>query len=477
MENKDFDTFIQSSVERITPPFSESNWERMEEALDSEEGYSAHDPIDEIARRKIRHLDASPSARHWERMSDMLDNEFSVLRRIYRYKLIETGFVLLVLFTLINFWPAYPKWFRFNLQPAAPNGVQTPGAVARDHAATDQDKSIIRPADARDLLPNSSAGLAPIARAAGNETSVPGSQPSENIDVLQPSAMADKPVNDGQPLIAADDNPDPASNATEAPSQDIAGQRNVPAAVFTGPVAWHPVASVSQDIAVNRLKETDPNLPQKVFRLGIISGFDLDHATIPYSSPYENEPPYRQWSTGISNGITAGLSLHSWELTLGAIYSGKNYSSNKVIQGGSFYTGYYLDSLRTVELNLFKAPVSVQREIVKKGRTTLYAMAGAVLHIALTGNYDRDIARWGNISASSSTALRSAVERDGILEGGKFNENFYVSADAGLGLEYAITPGLSVYAQGHFQHHLGALGPNRDKLNTVSFDIGAKHRL
>ncbi len=120
MKNNDFDKFIKSSLERIETPYDAKSWQQLEEGLDKEEGYAAHDPVDDIARKHLRKIDTEYRPEYWEQMSKRLDEEYSLLRKIYKYKVIEAGLVLLILFTLINFLPTYPRLFHFDLRPAAP---------------------------------------------------------------------------------------------------------------------------------------------------------------------------------------------------------------------------------------------------------------------------------------------------------------------------------------------------------------------
>lgn len=503
MKNNDFDKFIKSSLERIETPYDAKSWQQLEEGLDKEEGYAAHDPVDDIARKHLRKIDTEYRPEYWEQMSKRLDEEYSLLRKIYKYKVIEAGLVLLILFTLINFLPTYPRLFHFDLRPAAPAQQQGTPALPqenREHAATEP--TLPAPLNAPGVQrSNNDAVVA--SQSGANAISTPATATNRPNAGITGTAIAGKSseeavletANVSEEIVALTAANAEGTNATEdltaAKAAGTEGISEFPAAKAAGTAGTYRevlpvdllelkdphIAYTHTDVFAPALAIADPTVSRRFFRIGVTTALDIDHVTLPYSVPYENEPPYQQWSNGYSNGITAGLAANTWELEAAVLYSNKRYSSNKVIQAGNFYTGYYLDSLRNVELSLVKIPVSAHHNIFKKGRVKLYALVGAALNIAVTGNYDRDIVPWGNIAPGGPTALKTSIDRDGILEGGKFSENFYVSADAGIGMEYAVSPGLSLYAQGTYQQHLGDLGPNRDKINSLTLYVGAKHTL
>lgn len=508
MENKDFDKFIKSSLERIETPYDATQWQKMEEDLDKEEGYIAHDPIDDIARRNLRNVDSEYRPEYWDQMSQRLDEEYSIVHKIYKYKIIEAGLFLLVLFTLINFLPTYPRLFHFQLRPANHDQQEVPQVAPallqenREHAAVELPavpstqgsasgwEKVTMPVAGKNIDNNKQALAAATVSSAHSATNNSHSVTAEE-GLMQPAntndAIAKSASNTTEEGVAAETDVFTAveaastvialSTANELETASTSVSREIAPVNYLETKAPAISFAVADDYAP-KLSMVNPTVTRKAFRMGIVTALDIDHVTIPYSAPYENEVPYEQWSAGYSSGVTAGLTNKSWELEAAALYSNKKYTSNKVIQTGDFYNGYYLDSLRNVELSLVKVPVSIRHNIFKAGRVKLFALVGAALNVAITGNYDRDIVPWGNIAPGGPTSLRSVtIERDGVLEGGKFNENFYASVDAGIGVEYAVSPGLSLYAQGTYQQHLGALGPNKDQINSLSVYVGAKHTL
>ncbi len=63
-----------------------------------------------------------------------------------------------------------------------------------------------------------------------------------------------------------------------------------------------------------------------------------------------------------------------------------------------------------------------------------------------------------------------------MFQGGNINDNLFVRAQFGLGIERNITSSLSAYFSG--EYHMNVInkyiGPNNDKINKFGFIVGVK---
>jgi hypothetical protein len=68
---------------------------------------------------------------------------------------------------------------------------------------------------------------------------------------------------------------------------------------------------------------------------------------------------------------------------------------------------------------------------------------------------------------------------DGLFDGGNIHDNFYLTANLGLGMERFVSPRWSVFLQPNYQHHLltDGIGVNGEKLYNFSFYVGTKVNL
>ena len=64
----------------------------------------------------------------------------------------------------------------------------------------------------------------------------------------------------------------------------------------------------------------------------------------------------------------------------------------------------------------------------------------------------------------------------GFLEGGGLASNSYLTSNIGLGVQRTLTNGISLYLQPSYNYHtMGAtVGPNNDRIHSLSLQIGAK---
>jgi hypothetical protein len=101
-QDADFDLTLKNRLENTalsTPP---SRWDLMRQHLDDLDSQDAK--FDDMLRTKVEQTYAKYQSKHWEMMSRRLDEEFSWKARIMRYKVAEVALLLLVIFTVFNYW-------------------------------------------------------------------------------------------------------------------------------------------------------------------------------------------------------------------------------------------------------------------------------------------------------------------------------------------------------------------------------------
>ncbi len=68
---------------------------------------------------------------------------------------------------------------------------------------------------------------------------------------------------------------------------------------------------------------------------------------------------------------------------------------------------------------------------------------------------------------------------DGFFEGGSFAENSYFTVDLGVGIERHLNERASLFFEPVYQHNpfRKSLGPNQDRINTLSLSTGIRVNL
>ena len=214
----------------------------------------------------------------------------------------------------------------------------------------------------------------------------------------------------------------------------------------------------------------------------MFAGSDYNYIETPYDEVFDVEQ-YGRFAEGYQAGVTIGFKNKNIEVVTGGIYSRKDYEPRIPTE--------YLRNLPgppiavkfdRIQLNMLEIPLNFRYTYLNKTRWKFYAQTGTSLHIALLADYDRS-----NISdlfllaapGEPTPKLEEKEFKDGLLEGGSFEENSYFTANLGLGTEYLLNPRWSIFMQPSVKAYMpsgfnNGLGPNLDRISSFSIVTGAR---
>jgi hypothetical protein len=499
----DFDNIIKNKLERLDTPPKTEHWDlfaqRLDEAIvEEEQGHPVADakPVDEAVFEKLHKLQVPYNPANWLKMEALLDEAFVIPSRILQYKLAELSILLLVFYFIGQSIPApespgkipYEKSQQIiasKTPDEAPAPASKPGPanamapathkqVANGKATTTTTaNSTATNATANTLDYTQLATASEEASTSKRKRFVPLT-PIAAVDVYAKSTQAAKTL----PISARDILPD-AENAIQTleaiPTLDAASLPEV-------------LAALPDDI------QAVPSKQKGVVRIGMYGSGEFNHIMVP-TNQEKAKTDYdelNRFAIGYGSGLSVGLDMGRWELETGAMYAARRYPVGLVFLGGQFEEGYYANRLSAGELNMLSLPLHFRYNFVYKNKWRVYALAGGSLHLAFQAAYSAveapDFAGPPNPVAppqspqegeTSITELKQ--ESVGLFEGGAFNDNAYITGNIGLGVERYISEHWSIYAQPTYQHSLHyfreGLGPNKDRINALSFILGAKIRL
>ena len=115
--NNELDKKIKETLENLEAPRS-MNWDRMEQRLQAEEEKlknEAENSFDNNIKEKIAQPTAKYNANHWRLLSRRLDLQAEWRTALYRYKAIEATLMLILLFTMLNFYTSNTQHPTSNL--------------------------------------------------------------------------------------------------------------------------------------------------------------------------------------------------------------------------------------------------------------------------------------------------------------------------------------------------------------------------
>ena len=131
-------------------------------------------------------------------------------------------------------------------------------------------------------------------------------------------------------------------------------------------------------------------------------------------------------------------------------------------------------------INILRIPLHINYTFDHIGKWHLYAIGGASINILALNHFNISTSPVGEdnpISTRDGQDVRKGTSiYDGVLEGGNFKNNSYLTANVGMGIERYLTSRWSLFVQPIYQRLIfkKGFGPNDDHFNTLSIQIGAK---
>ena len=114
----------------------------------------------------------------------------------------------------------------------------------------------------------------------------------------------------------------------------------------------------------------------------------------------------------------------------------------------------------------------------------MYAMAGASINVVANSAYYRQEYEIPVVKGEPMPTDREDTENiaiadaksytKGIIQGGKFADNRFMTVDAGLGIEWKVSERSRLFLNPVYKHMLSTtgIGPNQDNINSLSFRAG-----
>lgn len=487
MDKKQFDEHIKDALAKLNTPYDASSWEKLQHKIEGDpeltEQTENKETFDSQVREKIEGYKAPYNPNHWTLMAEEIRREFTLRGRLMRYKVVEFALMLLFLWTVNQYLPFIQEQVQLHKSDFQKEFIPKTGKEKSGNPAT-------------------------------SEKNRPGQK-------LQNAPQAGLPAdNPGEYTLAQDDNQIVEKSTEFSYESAIAENRNKNAEValplksikpFSGKNTIHiseagdegetSRSEVSIDAArlldlalFNNKKEKFKPLASVIIaaqsgtrvRFSMFSNLGYNYIKTPDDKIYPWLTEYSRYAPGYGGGITFGLQFNKWEIETGGIYASKEYQPRiptEII--GSLAQGYTEVRFENIQLNMLEVPLNVRYRLGDNGRWRFYGQTGASVHLAMQANYDKFPANLSDILARPSAEgepkprLEKKKFPDGLIEGGNFKENSYFTANLGVGVEHLINTRWSLFFQPSVQAYLlpgynYGLGPNQDRISTISILIGAR---
>ena len=448
MDNNTFDSQLKSALENLEAPFDPAAWSAFEQRLPAPPPAPV-DAVDQAVRRALEQLETSYQPAHWEQFASQLTRIEQLRRRVWISKSAEAA-ILLLLLLLAN---AY-GFFGFEPYRSVPQDA---------------------PVQNQPIATSDKAGSGQHTPAVHNPAGVDGRIPNNGTSFFVPLDATQRTVN--QKIAAAGVVSDRSLTPTEMASAMISmvGQNSVENSAVMLP--FDPLSTVDfltlpLSNLLHPLKEVTPKAPM-ASHFYAVTYASLDKNQVRIGS--ETRP-----AQGYGGGLAVGYRPGKWGLEAGVAFSQKNYTPLKQVEiyDNTAGQGHFRSFAREVDADIVSIPVKATRRLAHFGKTSAHAVAGVTANMAIEKSYRHkktfysDPAPIGTIPINQADELRQSGQ--GVLEGGQFMDNAYVTADLGLRVEHSLGKRLVAFVEPSYQFSVAGqgIGPKPAKINTVGIHAG-----
>jgi hypothetical protein len=469
MQDKEFDSTIKKSLQNLEVPFDAASWDLLEQKMQSRKtatGYAVTDDVDNVVQKALLNMEVAYDPKHWDKMSKKLDNSNVLRQRIMITKFAEAAIFLLLVWNFGSvLFTEKESLFKPKPLPAEQDISDATPRSNNKHSVASVEKTLST--TLVDLMTgNVSLEAALLNTLAVNTANTPekteiSAQNSNTILAALPSTLVD--------------------NTTE--EQTI---RNQSARTVFGTYAFLPSLPIEN---VNYERNNDAfktvvieKHREKKYYVSNYASATRNRIRTPYDQESQ-KPAYEQWNDGYGAGIAFGKKSKKWGIETGLAYNSVTYSPRKNIKivRGNTTIGYAGTYLKEMDLDLVSIPVSANRKIVRIGKSTLSAKIGITAHAVTQSAY-----RYETVQLPPATPTSGGPDQQyylpttgkGVLEGGSFKKNAWVTTNAGLRLERPINCNTSVFIEPMYSSVLaGKTGPKNDKIAGLALNAGVTSRL
>lgn len=434
MSQKEFDDIIKNKLNSFSPSHTKGDWSSFEKKME------ADDHFDELIKNKLKSFEVPFDPKSWKPLARRIESEFGWLNKVFRFKLVEFSFLLLITYFL-NQVP-------YQLNPTKSTTSNIENILYSDVFVPKVNPSGIAVTQSRPPV----SKYQQVASIPSIQNKVAFKRGQVHIKTVKEQFT---PVPITEEILELEDNQPLVTFSPAAP----------------------PIETINMVEETNR----DP-------ALNFFYGSDVNRIVTPFH-PENRFDRLDRYTHGYSFGLTIDMHQPKYTVQTGLIISNKHYSPRQVIYyAGSVKNGFFGKRLEDISINMLTVPLHLKKELLTLKAWKVSALGGVAWNIALNADYQIQFKSSSSFNSYKSadldqlaSSIRGQQLNRGWIEGGGFMENSYLSFDLGLSLERPIGNRFNWFVQPTYRHtdrKLGkGLGPDQDIINTFSIYSGITFRL
>ncbi|HMQ06204.1 MAG TPA: hypothetical protein PKC30_02830 [Saprospiraceae bacterium] len=474
MDNKNFDYIIKSKLEELGTLPKSADWDRFEKKLEAEDyNQKENQAFDEEIARKTKNFHVDFNDTHWQILKARLEKEELHLTSIYFSKIVEAATVFLIIFTFFNTF--HPQVFQMDSEKSQ---------MIPEVALNLENFSGIVTQDLIDI-PNPKEKLV----WESPYTTVKSAEQITAISTLKPIQIPLQVINDSDitQILAAI----PKTSNSYPVYENIIDFNSDQEKVRTTHLLVENIPSADMSISTDAAHLTlSPVQNKKLVEYASLT-FHASPTVNIVNSPIDYINKIDAYSTealGYELGIGYAYRKNKVAMQTGILYARKSYQPKVIDETtGSFFTSYQQTRFQNIQFDVLSIPLSFHYHFLQQKTWSFYGFSGLSFNLVGLTSYGlkqngetiQDPERFFATLRSSSSVLASKEFNNGILEGGDFIENLYITLDFGFGIERWFMKNTSIYVAPTLRQHIGlaGIGPNSDKVHSLGMMMGLRYRL
>lgn len=491
------DKLAKDAFDTFEVPFEPMDWAALQQQL------KAESTIDTVAQEALQDYQVNVPTNSWKEFEQLLHQQRYQQRYIWRLKAAEASALVGFLFCILQWVPCTAP----DSYAAQPNAASTTLAIDTKASYTsNQDVSTITTTIDNSMASTAKHFIASSTTEAVHRTSVQATASSttglelpistNNTTIViaehpQSNVSTIAPTHTDQEATTVDPTTGGIAKATTSTSPAVmtTTQKEVDPMATSTTVA--PTGPTNNTMPATNQTTTAASMLKPITLVDLVEDFHTDpfteikQATV--KAPFQPQHAIGatlgvgtnlansmgQTSIGYSAGLVYehGISRH-WSIRAGLNANLKRYDRNdKVTLLVGDGTAHLANQFKTTNLVVVEIPVDVQYNILQNDKWRLYATAGISLNAigsrTYTGTQELEI----NDLVLSLDLTSDDFER-GLMEGGTVQNNVFLSAGAGFGIERQLGNALSLYLLPTYRHAITPVGS--DYIHTFNVNIGVK---
>jgi len=502
-----FDAMIKAKLEGGKAAYDPGFWSLMESKIEADADLSeaALDDLelDGLLYENLNNYQVPYNPNHWELMLQRINKEFSIQHHLYKYKVAEVSLMLLLILTLLQFYPGNSSSNTAEQNMAANQTNIEKTEELKPIVSEDEVFSVRKAKTIENGKTSEAALMADIAK-------------KENLKPLAQNDSGNSNNTDANLVLEKGSNKKITSEyrnttnvlpplrkeqygGTSISEAQLAGIETADNEVLTQKKEALEQAALLFDKSilglltlesseVEAFKIESPSIRDCkwctlkkpwAFKLGMLASVDFNLVMTPFDA-YFSSDSYDQLTAGYTGGLSFSVHRKKLGFATGISYSSKNYEPRKNEEVvGSLARGYVKEGLQAAQLNILSIPANLTYTFDNKGKWQWYTLLGASAKLATINNFDvkSESASGSRVPVDPRIVAAKLTQEEevedpysGAFEGGSFKKNLFFTANLGFGMERYVTPRWSVlYKRG--------LGPNNDRIHTMSLFLGTRATL